>query len=187
MACPNIRSVRRAHTASTQPIADLVQTISEPWRELKPHPTQRAHARHPPCRSLPAGDGIRIRRHLQDGRAGQHGHRTAVLPRLDRSDRRRLCTMRSTEKCTAEGVRCAPQATYGNIAKADHPINCVDWTQAVAYCKAWASASLPRKNGNGRLVDNGRRANVTRARRNYAGLWQQASMLCPSGSSTKAP
>lgn len=39
-------------------------------------------------------------------------------------------------KCTEDHLKCAPQATYGTEGKGNHPINCVDFSQATAYCKA---------------------------------------------------
>lgn len=39
-------------------------------------------------------------------------------------------------KCTDTQLKCAPQATYGVDGKGNHPINCVDYAQANAYCKA---------------------------------------------------
>jgi formylglycine-generating enzyme len=39
-------------------------------------------------------------------------------------------------KCSDTQLKCAPQATYGVAGKGNHPINCVDYAQANAYCKA---------------------------------------------------
>ena len=45
---------------------------------------------------------------------------------------------------------CTPGATdaaacnYGKPSRATHPINCVDWAQAAAFCK-WAGKRLPSK------------------------------------------
>jgi len=39
-------------------------------------------------------------------------------------------------KCSDTQLKCAPQATYGDGGKGNHPINCVDYAQANAYCKA---------------------------------------------------
>jgi formylglycine-generating enzyme required for sulfatase activity len=39
-------------------------------------------------------------------------------------------------KCNANSLHCAPQATYEAQGKGNHPINCVDFEQAVNYCKA---------------------------------------------------
>lgn len=41
-----------------------------------------------------------------------------------------------TGKCNGSSLKCAPQATYGTPDKGNHPINCVDFAQANAYCKA---------------------------------------------------
>lgn len=39
-------------------------------------------------------------------------------------------------KCATRGLRCDEHATYDVSGKGNHPINCVDWEQAEAYCKA---------------------------------------------------
>jgi len=38
-------------------------------------------------------------------------------------------------RCSVDGLQCA-RGTYGVSGKEDHPINCVDWGQAVTYCNA---------------------------------------------------
>jgi formylglycine-generating enzyme required for sulfatase activity len=40
----------------------------------------------------------------------------------------------STGKCSAQGLSCSGFANYGKADRATHPINCVDWVQASAYC-----------------------------------------------------
>jgi len=39
-------------------------------------------------------------------------------------------------QCNADHLKCAPQATFGADGKGNHPINCVDFSQATADCKA---------------------------------------------------
>ena len=45
-------------------------------------------------------------------------------------------------QCSADNLKCAPQATYEAEGKGDHPVVCVDFTQATSYCKA-QSKRLP--------------------------------------------
>jgi formylglycine-generating enzyme len=39
-------------------------------------------------------------------------------------------------KCTADNLKCAAQATYEATGMGNHPVVCVDFEQAVNYCKA---------------------------------------------------
>jgi sulfatase modifying factor 1 len=39
-------------------------------------------------------------------------------------------------KCSGQSLKCAGQATYETPGKGNHPINCVDFAQAITYCKA---------------------------------------------------
>jgi formylglycine-generating enzyme required for sulfatase activity len=39
-------------------------------------------------------------------------------------------------KCSAQNLKCSPQATYEVAGKGNHPVTCVDFEQAVTYCKA---------------------------------------------------
>ncbi len=39
-------------------------------------------------------------------------------------------------KCTADNLKCAAQATYEAPGMGNHPVVCVDFEQAVTYCKA---------------------------------------------------
>jgi len=39
-------------------------------------------------------------------------------------------------KCNADNLKCAAQATYEASGMGNHPVVCVDFTQAEAYCKA---------------------------------------------------
>ena len=50
------------------------------------------------------------------------------------------CT--SAGKCSAEGLTCDVTATYGAYGQEQHPINCVNYEQAKAYC-AWRDKRLP--------------------------------------------
>ena len=49
-------------------------------------------------------------------------------------------------RCVESGTCSAPDTggscTYGDGGKSDHPINCVDWNQAEAYCR-WSNRRLP--------------------------------------------
>jgi formylglycine-generating enzyme required for sulfatase activity len=44
--------------------------------------------------------------------------------------------------CTAPAMCDRGEPTYGDASKADHPVVCVDWDDANAYCK-WSGARLP--------------------------------------------
>ena len=55
-------------------------------------------------------------------------------------------TAAAYQACVEAGGCTAPDrgdpCTYGALEKSTHPINCVDWDQASAYC-AWAGGRLP--------------------------------------------
>jgi sulfatase modifying factor 1 len=38
--------------------------------------------------------------------------------------------------CSAEKLECGPAATWGRKGAASHPVNCVDWFEADAFCRA---------------------------------------------------
>ena len=70
--------------------------------------------------------------------------KTQVAPFcLDRSE----VTVQSYSQCVDAG-ECKPRkvdrrtCNYGRKARGDHPINCVNWHQAAAYC-SWRGARLP--------------------------------------------
>jgi hypothetical protein len=44
--------------------------------------------------------------------------------------------------CTDDGIRCDANATYGVSGRGDHPITCVNYDQATAYCE-WTRKRLP--------------------------------------------
>jgi formylglycine-generating enzyme required for sulfatase activity len=49
-----------------------------------------------------------------------------------------LCV--AADRCTAPGS--GPQCNWGQPDRRGHPVNCVDWNQAVAFCR-WAAKRLP--------------------------------------------
>ncbi len=61
-------------------------------------------------------------------------------------------TVRAFQQCVDAGHCARPDAygdteenrfcNYGNPRRAEHPVNCVDWTQATEYC-AWSAKRLP--------------------------------------------
>ena len=86
-------------------------------------------------RPPPAGDGISVGRNSQDGDLGK-----TVTVRAFCLDRTEVTCGAYTQcvqskMCEERGLRCGLQATYGHPEKADRPINCVDWKQAVTYCQ----------------------------------------------------
>ena len=68
-------------------------------------------------------------------------------------------------KCTADFLKCAPQATYQANGKGNHPINCVSWQDAIEYCKG-VSKRLPH-------LDEWRRA------RSSISFCQEVGGVCP--------
>ena len=44
--------------------------------------------------------------------------------------------------CASEGVPCSRAATYGVKGKGNHPVNCVSWVEADAFC-SWQGERLP--------------------------------------------
>ena len=92
---------------------------------------------------VPAGE------FLMGNPVGQ-GHAESQLQRsvyldafyIDRTE----VTVAQFQRCVEAGA-CSlqsrwPNCNYGDASKSDHPINCVNWSQAVAYC-SWAGKRLP--------------------------------------------
>lgn len=38
--------------------------------------------------------------------------------------------------CDQQGLNVVPECNWGKLGRSNHPMNCVTWTQAVAYCSA---------------------------------------------------
>jgi formylglycine-generating enzyme required for sulfatase activity len=79
-----------------------------------------------------------------DARADEKPQHTVYLDAywIDKTE----VTAAQYQRCVDSGVCSAPKAgalcTYGANDKSDHPVNCVDWSQAAAYCQ-WAGRRLP--------------------------------------------
>ncbi|MBN1770289.1 MAG: SUMF1/EgtB/PvdO family nonheme iron enzyme, partial [Deltaproteobacteria bacterium] len=89
---------------------------------------------------VPAGP-VRLGSPLEDARPDERPVRTLDLPAfcIDRDE----VTNAAWRKCVEAGAcrvpTCGPRPSYGPD---DHPVTCVDWHQATAYC-AWRGARLP--------------------------------------------
>lgn len=90
---------------------------------------------------IPAGPFVRG---ALDGAAAEKPAREIVLEAfaIDRSE----VTAAAYDRCVAEGA-CTPAGTgelctSGVLGKEQHPINCIDWSQAEAYCR-FAGKRLP--------------------------------------------
>lgn len=94
---------------------------------------------------VPAGEFLMGTRDDQEGDSSERPQHTVYLDAfwIDRTE----VTAAQYQRCVEAGACSAPDftgkyCTYDVDGKSDHPINCVDWNQATAYC-AWAGRRLP--------------------------------------------
>ncbi len=93
---------------------------------------------------VPVGEFLMGTRDDQEGGSDELPQHTVYLDAfwIDKTE----VTAAQYRRCVETGACSAPDlggyCTYDADGKSDHPINCVDWDQATAYC-AWTGRRLP--------------------------------------------
>ena len=78
------------------------------------------------------------------GESDEHPYHTVYLDAfsIDKTEVTAVQYQRCVEAGACSVADTGDYCTYGAVAKSDHPINCVDWDQGVAFCR-WAGKRLP--------------------------------------------
>jgi formylglycine-generating enzyme required for sulfatase activity len=135
----------------------------------EPETLARAPATATPPRCAAEMVGIPAGRFQMGGASGHADERPHDVTLSGYCIDRTEVTVKAYESCVAAKVCSAPDRTanrYCELAdRADHPITCVDWSQAEAYCR-WAQKRLPTeaeweyaaRGGDGRVYPWGNQA-----------------------------